>query len=72
MVLFGNIAYMTLALVSAWLPNLSAILVARFLLGFIHISICFTVYVHSESNTLWQVKLWKTTLTSLENGRMTI
>ena len=67
MVVFGHIAYLVLALVSAWLPYLSIILVARFLLGFLHIIICFTVYVHSEFKTLWQVMPSKTTMTSLNN-----
>ncbi|XP_037786514.1 organic cation transporter protein-like [Penaeus monodon] len=36
LVLVGGIAYVVIAILSTWLPNLSAILVARFLLGVVH------------------------------------
>ncbi|XP_063591330.1 organic cation transporter protein-like [Penaeus indicus] len=36
LVLMGGIAYVLVAILSTWLPNLSAVLVARFLLGVAH------------------------------------
>lgn len=44
-VITGLILYLAVAVGSAWLPFLSTIIVARFLLGYLHAICCFTSYI---------------------------
>ncbi|KAG0710128.1 Organic cation transporter-like protein [Chionoecetes opilio] len=47
-VVLGVIAYMVISFVSAWLPFISLIFIARFLLGSLHAVCCYTSYILSK------------------------
>ncbi|XP_063877911.1 organic cation transporter-like protein isoform X2 [Scylla paramamosain] len=54
----GYVMYMLLGVVSSWLPYLSTILVARFLMGYLHSINAYTSFVHGQEVLTPKVRKW--------------